>query len=226
MNTKEQWDTEYKSLNSIPSSWRIEPAHGLVKMKELGVIPSRLDGVLDLGCGNGRNAFYLSKFSKKVECLDYSKETLKLFREKLAQIDADNIDLTEADILNGIPFVDDSFDLVLDSYVHCHFTKLDEWDFVLNEASRVIKKGGSLISIQLSVDDHYYHSKRKRDFDGGFVSFDESNGIEKIHFKKDRYSQLLTKKGFVVSAYEIGFSDIVSNSLFDRKVIVFCGVKK
>src|SRR3989344_7422045 len=80
--------------------------------KELKILKnhsSKTSVVLDVGCGAGRPSDLLSKFVKKIVCIDNDKKMLKFAKERCKNIN--NIEILEDDALN-LNFPDNSFDLV------------------------------------------------------------------------------------------------------------------
>lgn len=108
------------------------------------------DTILDLGCGYGRNAVYLSK-QKKITCDKYygidSSETLlqRLLRYKSAYNLFPSADLSLICIsAEKLPFKDHSIDFVISG---SEFSHMDESQIknALAELARVLKPDGVLI---------------------------------------------------------------------------------
>ena len=99
------------------------------KLKQLGIY--REMKVLDFGCGNASLSRYIP------EC-DYHGFDLSHKNVK----SANNPKVIQADYENGLPYADDSFDLVMmiDVIEHCFITC-----FALEEALRVTKPNGFLM---------------------------------------------------------------------------------
>lgn len=73
---KKYWNNFYDSKNKI-----IEPSNFAKFIKKK--ILNKNDIILDIATGNGRDAFYFSKFSKKVYGIDKSNVAIKLSKEKV-----------------------------------------------------------------------------------------------------------------------------------------------
>jgi SAM-dependent methyltransferase len=223
MSLSEKWNLEYKTSHAIPSSLREEPSHGLLKAIDAGYINSDGSNLLDLGCGNGRNSFYLASQGFDVTSVDFSNEALELVRQRLKS--DKYLKLQSYDLSTDIPFDDETFDYVLDSYFHCHFVNIDIWTHILQEIHRTLKTGGTLISIQLSTSDEYYISQKDRDIEEGFTSRDTGNGFEKLHLEDKKYKEYLEQYGFATKNISFEFDDIVLGQNYTRSISVFSATK-
>lgn len=106
------------------------------------VPPKKFKKVLDAGCGTGVCSLALSERGGSVMGLDISREsinTARLLSDKLQQ--KDNLEFIQGDLL-GLPFRNDSFDLVF-SWGAIHHTSNPEK--ALEELVRVLSINGMLI---------------------------------------------------------------------------------
>lgn len=98
--------------------------------------------VLDLCCGTGDMAFALHRQAPqaRITGADFSHEMLKLAirKSRSPRDSAGAIDWVEADAL-GLPFADQSFDLVTSAF---GFRNLADYDAGLREIRRVLRPGG------------------------------------------------------------------------------------
>ena len=60
-----------------------------------------------------------------------------------SQVKPDNFTFIQANILDGLPFEDNTFDYVFQRLLFAAITR-DKWPFVINELTRVLKPGGYL----------------------------------------------------------------------------------
>ena len=60
-----------------------------------------------------------------------------------SQVKPDNFTFIQANILDGLPFEDNTFDYVFQRLLSAAITR-DKWPFVINELTRVLKPGGYL----------------------------------------------------------------------------------
>lgn len=95
--------------------------------------------VLDLGCGNGRYHDFLKEKQVEYTGLDNSEKLIELAKERHPGLDFQIGDALE------MPFPDNCFDKVFSIAVLHHFPSEEIRTRSLNEAKRVLKKGGLLI---------------------------------------------------------------------------------
>ena len=108
-----------------------------------------LGRLLDIGTGTGRMAELLADRAEHVVALDKSLAMLRVARAKLQHLPADRVELAQADF-NDLPFADENFDTVLFHQV-LHFAQ--DPAAVLEEAARVLVRGGRLIIVDFAEHD-------------------------------------------------------------------------
>jgi ubiquinone/menaquinone biosynthesis C-methylase UbiE len=139
-------DNIYKKnlqVNKYPFDWVVSTINRLFSLKNNG---SELRS-LELGCGTGNNLKFLLEFGfDSVHGIEGSKAALQHAAEFLPN--TSKIKLINADF-SSIPVEDEYYNLVLDrgSITHNDLTSCND---ILNEANRVLKPGGYLISNMFS----------------------------------------------------------------------------
>ena len=96
--------------------------------------------ILDLGCGGGNDTLYLISKGKRVIPCDLSEIAIENIRKNFPEIG-------EAycfDMLDGIPFEDGSFDVVIADLCLHYFTEKDT-ENILKEIRRILTSDGHLI---------------------------------------------------------------------------------
>ena len=135
MDQNEVWD----NIASGWSGWRQYPYHLAIKYAH----EWQPGGILDIGCGNGRNLLPFAK--NKFDCygVDFSKNMIKEATE-YAKKNNIAVKLKVADARN-LPFKDESFDYCI-SMATIHNIETEEGRLqALKEIRRVLKPGGQAI---------------------------------------------------------------------------------
>ncbi|MDP6154559.1 MAG: class I SAM-dependent methyltransferase [Candidatus Thermoplasmatota archaeon] len=102
---------------------------------------SKGDHIIDIGCGNGRNAVYMAGRGFRVTGLDMSPELLELATENAREKEVGHLcDFIHGD-MTELPFNDDEFDGGLYIASLHHLGTNDERLASLNELSRVLRPG-------------------------------------------------------------------------------------
>jgi ubiquinone/menaquinone biosynthesis C-methylase UbiE len=96
-------------------------------------------GLLDLGCGTGRHALWLSAAGARVTAVDFSEGMLSEARRKPG---AEAVRFLAHDLQQPLPFETASFDRVVSGLVLEHLRDLR---FVFGEARRVLASGGRAV---------------------------------------------------------------------------------
>lgn len=144
---------------------------------------------LEIGCGTGLFTTRLSKVLKEVACFDTSEEMVKVLKEKIKEGNLKNISIYTEEILNNEEFYE-KFDIVYSSMVFHHIVDIEK-EFEL--LSKLLKKDGQVIIIDLDEEDGSFH-KNEKDFNG-------HNG-----FNRDEFKDILEKFGFMDVTFETVFN--------------------
>lgn len=149
------WDIEYNK-KGIPSSYRNAPSNVLVWAIKNWSILSNQDmprQVLDVGCGNGRNVFYLNTVGCSAFGFDNSESAIRSAKESYPTI-SNNFFIH--DLNGGIPYSNESFDLMVDIFVYKHQTDFNKRQTYRKEINRVLKRNGRLLLSLSELSDGYY----------------------------------------------------------------------
>lgn len=137
------WEKEYRDPKLVSLS--LEPLSSVKDFvrflrkarKEVGLEMSNLN-ILDLGCGNAKNSFYISEqgFDNKLTGIDISETALKYAKELVP-----HGNFIKGNIGDTLPFPDHSFDIILD-ITSSNSLSEKEREVYLKEIERVLKPNG------------------------------------------------------------------------------------
>lgn len=106
-------------------------------IRELGIWADA--EVLDIGCGMGRLTEELAKMGiNSITGLDISEEMIA-FAEEICS-DCNNTTFAQQDLKDGLPYKDNSFDVVFEWSVLLHILQDESFTHILQEMGRVSKK--------------------------------------------------------------------------------------
>jgi SAM-dependent methyltransferase len=175
--------------------------------------------VLDAGCGIGRNATYLAQKGCSVHAVDASKIALRELDCAARRLGvSDKILSYNCKLEETLPFRDEYFDLVLDSYVFCHFVDDELRHNYRKELKRVTRPGGIVFSSTFSFDDEYYKEIRENHGANGNLVTDPNNGITKRLYTELEIRQFFSVDFEVLYLVKFEFSDIVLGKSYRRSI--------
>ncbi len=104
--------------------------------------------ILDLGCGSGNNTLYLTNKNKKVIAVDISENAIANIKKNFKEI----YDTKCLNMLEGLPFDDKYFELIIADLSLHYFKKIDT-EMIIKEIYRTLSDNGHLIMRVNSVND-------------------------------------------------------------------------
>ncbi|MBS1266173.1 MAG: Arsenite methyltransferase [Candidatus Woesearchaeota archaeon] len=139
------------------------------------------DKVLDVGCGTGNSVPLLLNQGCIPVRIDLSSKMLDIARKKFPKVKFSKMDMRK------LHFKDNEFDAIFCGYALIHIEK-NQVPGVLNEFSRVLKKGGLVFFALIKGDKE---SIVKEPLDKNLKMFF-------VEFEKDEIERLLKRAGFSV----------------------------
>jgi SAM-dependent methyltransferase len=143
------WNNVYSNDSSFfgnePSKFALICYEDFVKHK--------VQKVLELGCGQGRDSIFFASKGLEVYTIDSSKVAIENLRIKAKGLNLD-IKLKNIDAVKGLPFLHNHFDAVYSHmFYNMGFTD-NKLKFLFNESNQVLKNNG-LLSFSVRSDKIY-----------------------------------------------------------------------
>lgn len=183
-----KWQKEYDQ-KGIPSSYKTEPSQTILEfnlfLKQHGVFASRL---LDLGCGKGRNAFFLAQQGHKIDCIDFISANIDFIKEE-AEKKGLPINPHCQSVCSPLPFKENTFDAAIDIFCYKHQVDESMRFFYRRELHRVLKETGFYALSLASHQDGFYGPLRKDLNQTKSIVIDPYTSIPSILFGKEDIEQ-------------------------------------
>lgn len=153
---KSTWENEYKK-KGIPSSFRKDPTKPVIEFvnwlkEKYNVIGCT---AADIGCGRGRNSFYLASQGFKVTGIDLVDENIHFINEEAIKNHL-SIEAYELDASTTWPMAFESLDVVIDVFCYKHIVNKEKQAKYRYELSRTLKKEGFYFISLASKADGFY----------------------------------------------------------------------
>jgi len=167
MNNQQSWDQEYKKSQLVTQSHK--PQKDFLRFIKWIKNNKHIDvysgiTVLDLGCGVGRNSFYMAdNYDAQVYGWDFSDDAI----EKAQKFHSHNLIHYEVrNIGNIFPLDDNSVDIILD-VTSSNALSEKQRSIYLKECARVLKPGGYMYVRTLAKEGDKNAQKMVKEFPGG-----------------------------------------------------------
>ncbi len=149
------WASEYQK-QGIPSSFRKEPTGALVEFMNW-LEEKKIQGTFaaDLGCGRGRNSFYLASKGFSVIALDLLQENVDTIHKE-AKLSHLPIQAFAQDVSTNWPIEPNSLDLAIDIFCYKHIVNKQAQTTYRQECWKALKPDGFYFLSLASIDDGFY----------------------------------------------------------------------
>ena len=149
---KEVWDNAFKNIDNMFEKDESYAARVALRMYE----EEDFESMLELGPGQGRDSFYFKNNHIPLSILDYSQEALKEVEEKAKELDYRGLKAYEADVRDGLPFEDNTFDMVYSHMLYCMAFTDQEIKNLHSEINRISTPGGiNIFTVRSDFDKHF-----------------------------------------------------------------------
>lgn len=205
------WNKEYRDINSIPSSNRAKPSEAF--KLGISIIDQPVQRSLFLGCGNGRNM--LGVQANQYVGVDFSDGAIEKAREIVGHQDSENIHIVKSDVEKWLDNCEDNFDLIVDSYFSCHFTK-DRFRHLQDRIKSVSLENGVYFWSGIGTNDEFY-TQIAEQLDGSFVRDPNNNVIKRLYTLDELDGQIIEFEKIAVNS--LRFKDTVNDEEYEREVL-------
>lgn len=179
----------------------IEPYEGIETVKNFLFEKLKSGKILDVGCGSGKHTILFANEGFDSYGIDISKNAIRLSRKISKRMDTDEKASFLISDIKKLPFKEETFNSIIDHNLLIHIP-MEKWNEYLRNVYRVLKPGGFLCLLELSVKtnetDGFEPTSSKNEFtrNGGETCFHfvKKNEIKKyftpefqiLKFKEER----------------------------------------
>jgi len=150
------WDSEYRSYERVWGEQPSELARAAVRYLQRRPLDAGGFGILDIGCGYGRDAFYLLDNLKcSVLAVDRSPTAIDIAATAVRETGKEGVEFR---CCSFVDLEEGAHDIVFLSNLY-QVLRRDERDALRNAVRRLLKPGGLLFLSTLSVADPEHHGK-------------------------------------------------------------------
>ncbi len=207
----EHWEINFSNK---PEMFGIEPSISAIKALEI-FKEKKINNLIELGAGLGRDSIFFAKNNIKTKALDYSSSGIKMINHKIRKSNLSNFISTKLfDIRKALPFEDNSIEACYSHMLYCMALTTNDLEKLNNEIQRILKPGGINIYTVRHTNDGDFKN-------GNHIGEDlyENDGFIVHYFSKEKITSLLNGfKNIYLEKFEEG--------AFPRKLFFVVNEKK
>ena len=175
----------------------------------------KIDKIVEIGAGLGRDTIFFAKNSIHTTALDYSPSGIKVIKQKIKKDNLSNYISTKLlDVREKLPFEDNSIEACYSHMLYCMALTTDDLQKLNNEIQRILKSGGINIYTVRHTNDGDFQNGIHRGED-----LYENDGFIVHYFSKEKVNSLLNGfKNISLEKFEEGS--------FPRKLFFVVNEKK
>ena len=164
----------------------LEPSLSAIKALKI-FKEKKINNIIELGAGLGRDSIFFAKNKIKTEALDYSESGLEIINHKIKKDNLSNYISTKLfDVRKTLPFKDSSIEACYSHMLYCMALTTDDLQKLNNEIQRILKSGGINIYTVRHTNDGDFQNGIHRGED-----LYENDGFIVHYFSKEKVNSLL-----------------------------------
>ena len=175
----------------------------------------KINNIIELGAGLGRDSIFFAKNNIKIQALDYSSSGIEIINHKIKKNNLSNYISTKLfDVREKLPFKDNSVDACYSHMLYCMALTTKDLEKLNNEIHRILKPNGLNIYTVRHINDGDYKN-------GKHIGEDlyENDGFIVHYFSEEKVNSLLNGfKNITLEKFEEG--------TFPRKLFFVVNEKK
>ncbi len=179
----QHWENNFSSK---PEMFGLDPS--LPANKALKIFKEKkIDKIIEIGAGLGRDTIFFGKNSLHTTALDYSPSGIKVINQKIKKENLSNYISTKLfDVRKKLPFEDNSVDACYSHMLYCMALTIDDLQKLNNEIYRILKPGGFNIYTVRHTNDGDFQKGIHRGED-----LYENDGFIVHYFSEEKVNSLL-----------------------------------
>ncbi len=189
-----------ENFSNKPEMFGLEPSYSAKKALEI-FKEKKINNIVDLGAGLGRDSVFFAKNSINVLAIDNSFNAIKIINKKIQKLNLSKFVTTKViDIRNKLPFEDCSIDAFYSHMLYCMALTNSEIVNLNREIHRVLKPDGiNFYTVRNTSDGDY-----KKGIHRGENLY-ENDGFIVHFFSEEKINQLLNGfKNIQIEIFEEG----------------------
>ena len=203
-----------KNFSNKPEMFGLEPS--ISAKKALNFFKEKkINNIIELGAGLGRDSIFFAKNNIKIQALDYSSSGIEIINHKIKKDSLSNYISTKLfDVREKLPFKDNSVDACYSHMLYCMALTTKDLEKLNNEIHRILKPNGLNIYTVRNTNDGDYKN-------GKHIGEDlyENDGFIVHYFSEEKVNSLLNGfKNITLEKFEEG--------TFPRKLFFIVNEKK
>ena len=203
-----------KNFSNKPEMFGLEPS--ISAKKALNFFKEKkINNIIELGAGLGRDSIFFAKNNIKIQALDYSSSGIEIINHKIKKNNLSNYISTKLfDVREKLPFKDNSIDACYSHMLYCMALTIADLQKLNNEIHRILKPNGLNIYTVRHTNDGDYKN-------GNHIGEDlyENDGFIVHYFSQEKVNSLLNGfKNITLEKFEEG--------TFPRKLFFIVNEKK
>ena len=203
-----------KNFSNKPEMFGLEPS--ISAKKALNFFKEKkVNNIIELGAGLGRDSIFFAKNNIKIQALDYSSSGIKIINHKIKKDNLSNYISTKLfDVREKLPFKDNSVDACYSHMLYCMALTIADLQKLNNEIHRILKPNGlNIYTVRHTNDGDYKNGKHIGE------DLYENDGFIVHYFSEEKVNSLLNGfKNIALEKFEEG--------TFPRKLFFVVNEKK